>query len=153
MPKIIVEPVEGGKVPKFANPTDACADCYLRYVFQAQSNNQATHVFAYNLLAIPPGETITVQLGFKMQLEEGWEGLIRGRSGLAQKGLQVHPGTIDHLYRLEVGAVLHNAGQRTIFLEAGERVCQLAIRRVDKVVFEVGEVEETAREGFGSTGR
>lgn len=133
---VIVEPIHpDAQLPSKAHETDACFD--LR---------------ASVSVTIPPGQTGMVPLGWRMQLEEGWEALIRGRSGLASKGLTAHPGTIDHLYRQEVKVILHNLTQTTFVIEVGDRIAQLTFAPVYPVTLSQGSVELTQRGGFGSTG-
>jgi dUTP pyrophosphatase len=93
-----------------------------------------------------------VPLGWSMQLQVGWEARIRGRSGLASRGVVAHHGTIDHLYRKEVKVILHNFSGTDFVVEAGDRIAQLTFAPVYPVRLEQGEVQMTARGGFGSTG-
>lgn len=113
-------------------------------------------------LTLQPGERIAVPTGLSLALPPGHEGQVRPRSGLALKrGLTVAnaPGTIDEDYRGEVQVLLVNLGREAQVIEPGDRIAQLVIAPVTRVV--VTEVEsadglgETVRGegGFGSTGR
>lgn len=65
-------------------------------------------------------------------------------------------GTIDTNYRGELCAILWNNSGVAISVENETRVCQLAIREVPHVEWELSdELSETKRGicGFGSTGR
>ncbi len=83
---------------------------------------------------------------------------MRTRSGLAAtRGLVVlnSPGTLDADYRGEVKVILMNLGSEPLTINRGERVAQLVIAPVARVVIsEVEDVDETIRGlgGFGSTG-
>ena len=109
-------------------------------------------------LPVAPGERVVIPTGLKIEIPAGYEGQVRPRSGLAMKyGLTVlnAPGTIDADYRGEVKVLLVNLGQNAHVLERGERVAQLVIAPVTRVVLEeVAELSETERGegGFGSTG-
>ena len=109
-------------------------------------------------LPVGPGERVVIPTGLKIEIPAGYEGQVRPRSGLAMKyGLTVlnAPGTIDADYRGEVKVLLVNLGQNAHVLERGERVAQLVIAPVTRVVLEeVAELSETERGegGFGSTG-
>jgi dUTP pyrophosphatase len=112
-------------------------------------------------IGIPPGGRKVVATGFSMQLDPGYEGQIRPRSGLAIKeGVTVinAPGTIDSDYRGEVKIGLINMGNTTYIIEPGTRIAQLvvaAVARVSVVELEVqDELEESKRGGggLGSTG-
>lgn len=123
------------RMPQKANPTDACFD-----------------LKACRATTIAGGATGLVELGWSMQLEQGWEALIRGRSGLAARGIVAHLGTIDHLYRQEVKVILHNFSGGEFRVEVGDRVAQLTFAPVYPVKLTSGQVETTSRGGFGSTG-
>ena len=109
-------------------------------------------------LAVGSGERVVIPTGLRIEIPPGFEGQVRPRSGLAMKfGLTVlnAPGTIDADYRGEVKVLLVNLGQNAHVLERGDRVAQLVIAPVTRVVLEqVAELSETERGegGFGSTG-
>ncbi len=110
-------------------------------------------------LTLEPGERCLVPTGFHMALPQGFEGQVRGRSGLALRhGLYIPnaPGTIDADYRGEVGVILQNGGQDPVRIERGERIAQLVFAPVQQGRFvlcdQLGETPRGAG-GFGSTGR
>lgn len=109
----------------------------------------------FNLLV---GERQVVKLGFAIEVPLGYEAQIRSRSGLALKnGVVVlnSPGTIDSDYRGEVGVILINHGQDPIKFEAGDRIAQMVINKIELSHFlEVDKLNSTLRAtgGFGSTG-
>jgi dUTP pyrophosphatase len=121
-----------------------------------------------------PGETIAVPTGVHIELPEGFEAVIRPRSGLALKeGLTVlnSPGTIDTGYRGEIKIIIANLKLKTpnwsgymennnkpFVINNGDRIAQLGVRAVPIVKVEyvetLEELSETQRgdKGFGSTG-
>ncbi|MHA1771277.1 MAG: dUTP diphosphatase [Candidatus Thorarchaeota archaeon] len=107
---------------------------------------------------LQPGERFTVPTGISIEIPEGYEGVVRPRSGLAIKhGITVlnSPGTIDSGYRGEVKSILINLGTEPFLIEKGMRISQLAIRPVPDVqMIEVDTLSKTERgeRGFGSTG-
>jgi dUTP pyrophosphatase len=109
-------------------------------------------------VAIGSGEGAVIPTGLKMEIPIGHEGQVRTRSGLAAShGLTVlnSPGTIDADYRGEIKVILMNFGDDTVTVERGDRIAQLVIAPVVRVVVEeIDEVGETTRGagGFGSTG-
>ncbi len=111
-------------------------------------------------LVLAPGARALVPTGLVFEIEEGWEGQVRPRSGRAlREGLAVlnSPGTIDADYRGEVGVLLVNLGGEALEIRRGDRVAQLVVGRVEPV--EIEEVEGLdagsgrGAGGFGSTGR
>jgi len=109
-------------------------------------------------IVIASGEGAVIPIGLKMEIPIGYEGQVRTRSGVAARhGLMVlnSPGTIDADYRGEVKVILMNLGGDSVTIDRGDRIAQLVIAPVTRVVIEeIDEVEETTRGegGFGSTG-
>jgi dUTP pyrophosphatase len=112
-------------------------------------------------VGISPGDRLLVPTGLRVEIEPGYEGQVRPRSGLACKeGVTVvnAPGTIDSDFRGEIHVGLINLGRTTYILEPGTRIAQLVIQalpRVTVVELEEGvELGHTGRGegGFGSTG-
>lgn len=116
--------------------------------------------------AIPAGSEITmgfgeralVPTGFALQLPYGYEAQVRPRSGLALRhGVTVlnSPGTIDADYRGELQVLLVNLGREPFTLRRGDRIAQLVVAPVSRVVpVEKVDLDDTGRGagGFGSTG-
>lgn len=109
-------------------------------------------------IGIPPGERKLVGTGFAVEIEHGYEGQIRPRSGLAvKKGITIvnAPGTIDSDYRGEVKVGLLNTSSTTYILEPNTRIAQMVVQALPRVsIQEVDELSDTERGegGFGSTG-
>lgn len=104
------------------------------------------------------GKTLVVPSGIAIELPEGYEAQIRGRSGLAAKnsiGLANGIGTIDSDFRGEIGVILINWGEQDFTIEPGMRIAQMVIARYERVQWQVVDsLTETARgDGkFGDTG-
>lgn len=105
---------------------------------------------------IYPGACLAIGTNVAVEIPEGYEGQIRGRSGLAFKhGVLGHVGTIDSDYRGEIKALLYNTLGSYFVVRQGDRIAQLVIAPVVRVTLEaVGELGDSARgeKGFGSTG-
>jgi dUTP pyrophosphatase len=117
------------------------------------------HVVLDVPLVLPPGERALLPTGLAVEIPPGFEGQVRPRSGLAlRQGIALvnAPGTIDADYRGEVGVILINHSKEPVTFVPGERIAQLVVAPVTRVVFEeVAELAETRRNtgGFGHTGR
>ncbi len=106
---------------------------------------------------ILPGERKLVPTGVVVALPEGYEAEVRPRSGLALKygvTLVNAPGTIDADYRGEVGVILINHGPAPFIVRRGDRIAQMVVHRVCRVVWAAcEELSGTVRDdgGFGHT--
>ncbi|OGC23014.1 deoxyuridine 5'-triphosphate nucleotidohydrolase [candidate division WOR-1 bacterium RIFOXYB2_FULL_42_35] len=107
---------------------------------------------------ISPGEWKLIPTGFAMAIPEGFEAQVRPRSGLALKqgvGILNTPGTVDADYRGEVGVILMNHSQKDLVVKRGDRIAQMIINKIERVIIEeVSELVDTDRGsgGFGHTG-
>lgn len=138
MLEIGIKTIEGGKCPEFKTEGAVCADCYANRDFTVKSFKSAL-----------------IKLGFAIELPEGYEGVIRPRSGLSKEDIEVRIGSIDWDYRGEVCANVYNHSAKDFVIHRGDRVCQLAIREVPKVKFVKKDklsVTERGAGGFGHTG-
>lgn len=142
--------------PVRAHDEDACYDLFARnYSTPEDLDDAKEHIY------LAPGQRILARTGVFLEMEPGWEALVRPRSGNALKsGLTVlnTPGTIDAGYRNEVGVILHNAGQVMLEMKRGMKIAQIAFRPIPQHSLEFIDMErfksDTARGlgGFGSTG-
>lgn len=126
-------------VPRYAHDGDAGLDLY-----------------AAHSVTLQPGERAQVGTSVALAIPEGYVGLIWDKSGLAQKqGLKTLGGVVDSGYRGEVMVGVVNLGSEPYTLEAGHKVAQMLIQKVETVeIEEVRELSDTSRGtgGFGSTG-
>jgi dUTP pyrophosphatase len=110
-------------------------------------------------VTIAPGKRALVGTGLAIALPRGFEAQVRPRSGLAAKhGVTVlnAPGTIDEDYRGEIKVILINHGDEPFVVKSGERIAQIVIAQVARVVLdEQDSLDGSARGagGFGHTGR
>ena len=108
---------------------------------------------------LQPFERMMIPTGLFIELPEGYEAQIRPRSGLAVKsGITClnTPGTIDADYRGEIKIILINLSQEEQVIQPGDRIAQMIIGKVEKVIWnavELLEVTERNDGGFGHTGK
>jgi dUTP pyrophosphatase len=109
-------------------------------------------------LELAPGARTLIPTGLALEIPDGFEGQVRPRSGLALRqgvALVNAPGTIDADYRGEVGVIVINHGHEPVTFAPGDRIAQLVIAPVTRIVLEettdIGTTQR-ATGGFGHTG-
>lgn len=130
-------------LPAYAHPGDA--GCDLVTTADAQ---------------IAPGERAVLGTGLAIALPQGYAAFVHPRSGLAAHhgvSLVNAPGTIDAGYRGEIRVIVINHDPREVLrLQRLDRVAQLVVQRVERVVWreQAGELPGSSRGagGHGSTG-
>jgi dUTP pyrophosphatase len=130
----------GGELPAYASEGAAGAD-----------------VCSSETVLLSPGERAAVRTGLQLEIPVGHVGLIWPRSGLAVgQGIDTLAGVVDCDYRGELRIVLINHGEETLVIQAGDRIAQLLIQKVDRVSFlrtETLAPSDRGEAGFGSSGR
>lgn len=106
-----------------------------------------------------PLERMLVPTGLFIELPMNYEAQVRPRSGLAIKhGITClnSPGTVDADYRGELKVVLINLSNEPQTIHPGDRIAQMVIQKVEKIILtQVNEINSTVRGegGFGHTGK
>lgn len=109
-------------------------------------------------LILKPMDRKLIGTGLYIALPEGFEAMIRPRSGMAFKhGITVinSPGTIDADYRGEIKIALVNLSQENFTIKNGDRVAQMVVSKYEQVSFNLTDsLDDTERGegGYGHTG-
>lgn len=157
--KVLLDEKMRAQVPEYKTPEAAGAD--IRVVFNPDKpsgwmpqtkNGEFTATYGLKV-----GETKLFDLGFRVEIPQGYELQLRSRSGMAKKGIFVinSPGTIDSDYRGPMKVLLHNASGKWFTINHNDRIGQLVLKRAPQAEFVLAEsLSETVRGegGFGSTG-
>ncbi len=110
-------------------------------------------------IVLQPMDRYLVPTGLHVEIPDGFEAQIRGRSGLAAKNgitLANGVGTIDSDYRGEIKVILINLGTEPFEIKHGDRIAQMILAKYEKIQFQpVNSLEDTDRGagGFGHTGK
>jgi dUTP pyrophosphatase len=127
------------KLPSYAHEGDAGMDLY-----------------SLEAITILPGERKPIRTGISMAIPRGCVGLIWDKSGLSLKeGLTTLGGVIDSGYRGEVLVSMANISNKRYTIEAGHKIAQMLIQKVESpTIVEVQGLNTTkrGRGGFGSSG-
>lgn len=107
-------------------------------------------------VTIPPHTTVRVKTGIRLQIPNGYVGIIKDRSSTALRNLECKAGVIDSGYRGEVILIMYNRSPcEPQTLRIHDRVAQIVILPCLTLSPRYKEsLDETARgeKGFGSTG-
>ena len=109
-------------------------------------------------VTIDPMGRALIPTGIAVAVPPGFEGQVRPRSGLALTfgvTLLNTPGTIDSDYRGEIKVIMINLGEKPFVVSPGDRIAQLVIAPVTRVIWqEVDDLPKTRRGegGFGHSG-
>lgn len=147
------------ELPKYAHKGDAGFDLRAN-VEEIKNDNYLFNAIRFNATTIilNPGGRVLIPTGLYMAIPEGYELQIRPRSGLALKhGITVvnTPGTIDAIYRGNIGVILKNDGTEPFIIEQGDRIAQGVLNKVEEAnLIEVDSLDETDRSdsGYGKSG-
>jgi dUTP pyrophosphatase len=122
----------------------------------ATEGSAARDLRANESCVIGSGGRSLVATGLQFAIPTGWVGVIKSRSGLAVKGMDVGAGVCDSDFRGEVKVLLCNNSLKPFYINKGDRIAQLlVVPHYSHVCWEeVGELDETGRGagGFGSSG-
>ncbi len=131
--------VPQAKTPERAHPGDAGLD-----------------LFASDNYSIPPYGQALIQTGLKLAIPSGYVGLIWDKSGLASQGYTTMGGVIDENYRGEIKVIFKNLSEDIVNIQAGQKIAQLLIQKVEipDIIEEKVEINSPrGDQGFGSSGQ
>jgi dUTP pyrophosphatase len=129
----------GARLPQRAHPSDAGAD-----------------LFSCEHCEIYPGEQKLVDTGVAVKIPRGFAGFIYNRSSQGKRGITIphSVGVIDADYRGNLKVLLKNISEDPYTIEAGDRIAQLVVQRVELPTFrDAWNDTQRGTGGFGSTGQ
>lgn len=164
--QIGIKNISGNKNPRYEHKGDAGVDVRADFSRVTPENpirlyGDGQFCFESEVNPIPclvleSGSRALIPTGIFLNIPDGYEIQIRPRSGLALKeGVMCALGTVDAIFRGEIGINLFNLSNRAVVIEHGERVAQLVLKKVEEIEWiEVDDVGTSERNtnGFGSTG-
>lgn len=125
----------------------------------AHEGDAGLDLYAAEPRVLAPFERALIGTGIAIAIPEGFAAFVQPRSGRAiRDGLSIvnTPGLIDSQYRGEIKIAAINLDPRTpLHIQRGEKIAQLVVQRVERVMLvESEKLDETRRgeRGFGSTG-
>lgn len=137
-----------------------CSVPGLNQMYKKHKADAGFDLCAAGEVVLRPNEPVLVPTGLHVGIPEGWVGIVKSRSGLASKGIQVDAGVVDSGYTGEVKVLLQlvtGDQDRTERVVAGVRIAQLVVvpclleAEAVEGPEDLGDTERGAS-GFGSTG-
>lgn len=107
-------------------------------------------------VTLAPGAHHIFDLGFALEFQEGFAGIMKDKSSISKAGLHVMGGVFDAGYRGEYNVHLVNLSDKPYTVEAGNKIAQIVMTVVAIAkITETTELSDTSRgDGrFGSTGK
>ena len=129
----------GAKLPERQYPSDAGAD-----------------LFSIETYEIYPNQQKLIDTGVAIKIPRGFAGFIFNRSSQGKKGIIIphSVGVIDSDYRGNLKVLLKNNSEDPYKIQAGDRIAQLVIQRVELPRFyDAWNDTQRGTGGFGSTGQ
>lgn len=123
---------------------------------RAHHDDAGLDVYCYETIILPPHKTVKVSTGIAYEVPDGYCVFAWDKGSVGSKGIKTLGGVLDSGYRGELFVPLHNLNDEPYTFEAGHKLCQLVIQKVE--LWEVEEAEELSETnrgaaGFGSTGK
>ena len=128
------------KLPIRNHYNDAGADVYIHVKDRTK------------ILRLPPNDTITIPLGFGLEIPDGYAAVIFPRSSLSREGIVCELPPVDSGYKGEIHAIVTNNTGDGKWLDDGTRIGQLVVLPVVIADFVPDLGQERGQGAFGSTG-
>lgn len=120
---------------------------------RAHANDCGADVYSPIEKIIKPHETVKIDLGFAIDVPDGYGAFIFPRSGLSAEGVVCELPPIDPHYSGNVHAIVSNLSNYDYQIHKGDRIGQLVITPVVVADFITGDIKERGSGAFGSTGK
>ena len=124
---------------------------------KSHQNDAGFDLYACESVSIYSGQRKLVDTGSCCAIPQGYCGVIKDRSGLANKsGITILGGVIDSDYRGPIKVIMYNTSSDIREVSIGDRIAQMLILPVAYAgMSEVDNLDDTVRGnmGFGSTGK
>jgi dUTP pyrophosphatase len=128
---------------------------------QAKDEDAGFDQYAVEDFQLKPNRTALIKTGIAIANYEALNHFylkVEGRSGMALKGILPLGGIVDKSYRSDIGVILLNSTSDTYEIKAGDRVAQLIVYELPKVIMKLDNSceileSERSKNGYGSSGR
>ena len=122
---------------------------------RTHASDAGLDLYAAENYSIPAYGQAAINTGIKMAIPLGFVGLIWDKSGLANQGFKTMGGVVDASYRGEIKVIFKNLSEDIYNIEAGQKIAQLLIQKIETPSVIETKIEDEAErgdKGFGSSG-
>lgn len=144
-------------LPEYGHKGDACIDLAVTRIIKKDGDK--FEIIDFETIIIEPDETIMFDTGLVFEIPDGYEMKMYPRSSLGIKKdvrLANTVAIIDSAYRGEIRVVLRNSSKKPVIINYGERVVQIQLKPVPRVIINevpyISANTERGINGIGSTG-
>jgi len=123
---------------------------------RAHHDDAGLDVYTCEKITLLPHTTLKVPTGIAYEVPDGYCVFGWDKGSIGSKGLKTLGGVLDSGYRGELFIPMHNLNDEAYTFEAGDKIAQIVIQKVELwEVEESDELSETKRGtgSFGSTGK
>lgn len=126
---------------------------------RATEDSCGLDLFSVTAETLTPLKRFIFDTGVRIDIPNGYYGMVAGRSSLASRyGIQVLGGIIDSGYVGNIYVILCNLSESTYFVDRGDKIAQLIIQpcalpKVKQVEFLTKGFTVRGEQGFGSSGK
>ncbi len=123
---------------------------------RAHHDDAGLDVYCCERVIIQPHATVKIPTGIAYEVPDGYCVFAWDKGSVGSKGIKTLGGVLDSGYRGELFIPMHNLNNEEFVFEAGDKIAQMVIQKVELWdVEESEELSETKRGtgSFGSTGK
>lgn len=123
---------------------------------RAHHDDAGLDIYCCESITLQPHTTVKVPTGIAYEVPDGYCVFAWDKGSTGSKGLKTLGGVLDSGYRGELFIPMHNLNDEPYTFEAGDKIAQVVIQKVE--LWEVEECEELSETkrgtgAFGSTGK
>ena len=129
---------------------------YAHIPTRAYHDDAGLDIYCYEEVTVPPHSTVKISTGIAYEVPDGYCLFVWDKGSVGSKGLKTLGGVLDSGYRGELFIPVHNLNDTPYVFEAGNKIAQMVIQKVE--LWEIEEVTEMSDSkrgtgSFGSTGK
>lgn len=123
---------------------------------RAHSDDAGLDLYATDYYTLMPGERATIKNGIRLEIPQGYAGLVWDKSGISTKnGIHTIAGVIDAGYRGEMAVNVINLSREIYNIIPGQKIAQLLIQKIETpqiIETTINKRTDRGESGYGHSG-